>query len=216
MNQPSRIRGTYDPDQTRQALLAAATELFGQRGFAGASTGEIASRAGVNKAMINYHFGGKAGLYASILQEIFGEMTVELAALADSGLSPEKKLGRFIEAFGAKAKAHPQIIPMVLREMLTPDSPVREQFLPLILRFFGTLGAIIDEGVQQGVIRQVDPLLTHMALVGSLVFFFATEPTRLAFKAKNLVPFPLPDPGQFTEFIKDLYVRGLLTSPGRS
>ena len=43
---------------TREALLAAGTELFAERGYDGVPVWEIADRAGVNKAMISYHFGG--------------------------------------------------------------------------------------------------------------------------------------------------------------
>ncbi|MCP4657706.1 MAG: helix-turn-helix transcriptional regulator, partial [bacterium] len=56
-----RPRGHYDAAATREALLEAATELFAERGFDGAKVEAIARRAGVNKAMISYHFGGKQG-----------------------------------------------------------------------------------------------------------------------------------------------------------
>ena len=49
-------------ESTREALLAAATELFGRRGYDGVSVEEIAQCAEANKATISYHFGGKAAL----------------------------------------------------------------------------------------------------------------------------------------------------------
>ena len=39
---------------------------FAEKGFAGARVGEIAQRAGVNKQLISYYFGGKDGLYREI------------------------------------------------------------------------------------------------------------------------------------------------------
>jgi TetR/AcrR family transcriptional regulator len=55
-----------DADRSRQLLLAAALEEFAARGFAGARVQDIADRAGVNKQLINYYFGGKEGLYREI------------------------------------------------------------------------------------------------------------------------------------------------------
>ena len=52
-------------DATRAALVAAALKLLGDKGFEATSTREIAAEAGVNIAMIAYHFGGKEGLRAA-------------------------------------------------------------------------------------------------------------------------------------------------------
>jgi AcrR family transcriptional regulator len=47
----------------RELLLAAASELFGERGYAGTSTKDIAERAGVTEPMLFRHFGSKANLF---------------------------------------------------------------------------------------------------------------------------------------------------------
>ena len=57
-------------DQARAALIRAGAELFAERGLDGASTREIAARAGQNVASIAYHFGGKDGLYLAVAQEL--------------------------------------------------------------------------------------------------------------------------------------------------
>jgi AcrR family transcriptional regulator len=63
---PSSARG----DQTREALVDAAIEIFGRDGFRAASTRSIADAAGVNQALIGYHFGGKPGLYLAAFERI--------------------------------------------------------------------------------------------------------------------------------------------------
>jgi AcrR family transcriptional regulator len=50
-------------DATRQKLLIAAIDVFGQYGFDGTTTRALASAAGVNLQAIPYYFGGKEGLY---------------------------------------------------------------------------------------------------------------------------------------------------------
>jgi AcrR family transcriptional regulator len=56
--------------ETRLRLLAVAIDIFGTHDFDSASTRQIAEAAGVNVASINYHFGGKEGLYAACVEHI--------------------------------------------------------------------------------------------------------------------------------------------------
>lgn len=50
---------------TRAALLTAAREVFAEQGYNGATVRAIASRAGVDAAMVNHWFGGKEGLFTT-------------------------------------------------------------------------------------------------------------------------------------------------------
>ena len=52
-------RKGIDPGTTRAAVTAAAADAFSQRGFDGVIVDDIARAAGVNKAMIYYHFEDK-------------------------------------------------------------------------------------------------------------------------------------------------------------
>lgn len=55
-----------DAERTKGRIVQAAIEEFAAKGFAGARVSEIAARAGVNKQLISYYFGGKEGLYTAI------------------------------------------------------------------------------------------------------------------------------------------------------
>lgn len=73
------------PD-TRTRLIAAASDLFAGRGFAGTTIRDIAERAGVNVAASNYHFGSKQELYLEVARAQFAQVS---ARLADRGAVPE-------------------------------------------------------------------------------------------------------------------------------
>lgn len=62
-----------DAERTRSALLDAAVVEFGAKGLAGARVDVIAARAGVNKQLISYYFGGKQGLYDAILERWYAQ-----------------------------------------------------------------------------------------------------------------------------------------------
>src|SRR4028118_1384099 len=56
-------------DATKSKLLEAAGEEFADKGFEGAKVRSICSRAGVNNAAVNYHFGDKEQLYVQAVLE---------------------------------------------------------------------------------------------------------------------------------------------------
>ena len=66
---------------TRERILRAALEAFSEDGFDGATTREIASRAGVPLGLLQYHFGGKARLWRAAVDRAFAELRAGLEAI---------------------------------------------------------------------------------------------------------------------------------------
>ena len=62
-----------DTARTRGKLLAAAGEIFAEKGFRDATIAEICTRAGANVAAVNYHFGSKENLYVAAWRHAFSE-----------------------------------------------------------------------------------------------------------------------------------------------
>jgi AcrR family transcriptional regulator len=61
-------------EQTRDALLDAALLVFAREGFRSANLREIAQAAGVNPALIGYHFRSKQGLYLAVFERMTGQL----------------------------------------------------------------------------------------------------------------------------------------------
>ncbi|MET8178627.1 helix-turn-helix domain-containing protein [Streptomyces sp. NPDC005336] len=84
---PAPEERKLDPERSRRLLLEAAKEEFAQKGYAGARVQDIADRAGLNKQLINYYFGGKEGLYKELgrqrleHEESFNDPTIPLDEL---------------------------------------------------------------------------------------------------------------------------------------
>lgn len=73
---------TPDPaPDTRQRLLVAAVLVFAEKGFDGTGIREIALKAQANSSLVQYYFGGKAGLYRAALAFLFEQRGEGLAAL---------------------------------------------------------------------------------------------------------------------------------------
>ncbi len=99
-----------DADRTRRALLDAALVEFSAKGRAGARVSEIAARAGVNKQLISYYFGGKDGLYRALVERWLEQE----AGFGEPGLPLEELVARYVADSVAQRDLHR----LVLREGL--------------------------------------------------------------------------------------------------
>lgn len=212
---PTRSEPVRDPEGTRAALLDAATELFARRGFSGAKTEEIARLAGVNKAMINYHFGGKLGLYQEVLATLFAQSSARLLELLDEG---EKErcdvlLRRFVEILAEGFASRPMLPSLALREAMAGAKNVDERALPHMGVIHTVLEEIIRRGVDEGVFRPVNSRAAHTSIMGTLIYFLAVEPyrRRLVATGHHRARLSLEE---MVHHIQEVMVRGLTAEGG--
>ena len=198
-----------DSEYTRQALIDAGTDLFASHGFDGAKVDRIARKARVNKAMINYHFGGKAGLYRAILLSLFAAMLEKIGPLRASTEPADVLLRNFVGEFSEIVARRPGLPVMLLREVLSGGRHLDRETLPGFAAVFSVVREILERGIREGVFRPVDPLLTHLSLVGSLLFFFVTTPIRDRLISGGYVPWKTPEPEAYVRHVQDLMTRAL-------
>jgi AcrR family transcriptional regulator len=74
---------TRPSDITRERILKAAQRLFADRGYKDTSVRAVVTRARVNQAAINYHFGGKDELYREVLRATLRALTEQQLAHAE-------------------------------------------------------------------------------------------------------------------------------------
>jgi AcrR family transcriptional regulator len=111
-----------DPAETRRGILRAAEESFATAGFVGATTRQVAARAGVNVATLHYHFGNKERLYRAVLDAASGaELTVPLA-----GRAPAERLAAVVEALWDFGAAHPALPRLSLLHRLAGPASTTE------------------------------------------------------------------------------------------
>ena len=94
---------------TKDRILGAAEELFAQFGFAGTSLRQVTSRADVNIAAVNYHFGSKENLVNEVFRRRMDEMSTQrLAALQAAVEQHPGELEPILSAFVEPALAMAQ------------------------------------------------------------------------------------------------------------
>jgi TetR/AcrR family transcriptional regulator, regulator of cefoperazone and chloramphenicol sensitivity len=89
-------------DETRQRIIDAAVKLFGEHGFAGASTRDIAAAAGVNAPALQYYFENKEGVYQACAEYITNDLRDRFAPAmrqANEVLKGNGDMDALIDAF---------------------------------------------------------------------------------------------------------------------
>jgi AcrR family transcriptional regulator len=105
----------------REAILAAAEEVFARRGYHGAALEDIAQAAGISKALIYEHFASKRELHASLLNAHVEEIFQRLQASAAPGQPGEERLRRGIDAFLSFVEEHREAWRALFRDAADPE-----------------------------------------------------------------------------------------------
>ncbi len=80
------------PERRRPLVLDAAQRIFVERGYAGASMDELASRAGVTKPVVYELFGSKDGVFEACVDRSIERLAEDIAAAVRSETEPEARL----------------------------------------------------------------------------------------------------------------------------
>ena len=160
---------------TREAVFQAAARLFSAKGFEGVSVDDIAEAAGVNKAMIYYHFADKLALYRAIIADMLQAMGARVTAIVGAPIGPGAKLDRFIENFVRLADERPWLPTLMLREVTAGAPNLDVETLTHIRTVFLGFSRILAEGAAAGVFRPIHPVLAYTSVVGPLIMNAARE-----------------------------------------
>src|SRR3954463_5536864 len=117
--QPARKR--LSAEDRRAAILDSALEVFSRRGYNGASIDEIATAAGISKALIYEHFPSKRDLHVSLLERHTQDIFVRLAQTADTKDPGEVRLRNGVNAFLEWAETHRDAFRLLFRDTFEPD-----------------------------------------------------------------------------------------------
>jgi AcrR family transcriptional regulator len=168
-------------NQTTRRILKAAATIFSEVGFAGARVDQIAKCAGVNKATIYYHIGDKQALYARVIHNLFGDAADRFEHNISKVQSPVEKLKSFIRTVVDTVERHPELAAIMLREQASGGRDFPEMVAQDLASLIGILTSILQEGTKKGVFIESVPIIVHMMIIGTIVFFKMSSPIRAKF-----------------------------------
>jgi TetR/AcrR family transcriptional regulator len=165
-------------EDVKRDLVAAARELFARRSFGEVGIRELSRAAGVTPGMISYYFGGKQGLYEAMLAAVFEDLLAHVRELAAQPAETTAPLAGLVRLYAATLTAQPWLPALLLREIITGDPGVRARFVERFAhQAAALLPRLVSAEIASGALRKdLDPVLTLFALVGSTVFPFLVHP----------------------------------------
>lgn len=140
-------------DITKEKILAAAEEVFSEKGIAGARVDEIAELSGVNKRMIYVYFGNKEQLYESVLRRVYGSLA-DMESGFDVSLPADEALRKIILDSFRNLEQNPNFVSLVMRENLNRAKYVDTSgIVPIKSKSIVTVQTIIQKGISEGIFR---------------------------------------------------------------
>jgi len=159
------------PAAARKAsIIRSAAAIFGEKGFNGTKTREIAARAGVSEALIFKHFPSKEDLYAAILTE-----KSPLPGLLER-IKTLVEQRKDVEVFTMIAETivggapDPNLMRLILFSALESHELSDMFFQNHIRHFYDVLASYIEQRIEDGAFQPVPPLVAARAFMGMLIY----------------------------------------------
>ncbi len=192
-SQPSERATRPSANPTRDRILAAATDLFSERSFDGATTREIAARAGVTQPLLNYHFRSKEELWRAAVDSLFDllnqTMNERAAGLrgVDEITSAKLRVREFI-TFSAR---NPQLHRIIMQESKA-DGPRMDYLVDRHVRPIYELTTEMFESLaRRGAVPAIPAAHLYYILTGAGPTMFVLAPecraTQLARSLRRIV-----------------------------
>lgn len=168
---------------TESRILAAALEVFAERGFDGARTRDIAERAGANLGLLTYYFGDKEQLWKAAVTRAFAELQAELGAelAADPHDDELAELERIVRRFVRFVAARPAFMQLMNDEGRRDEPRMRWLADTLVRPLFEGLRQRVARAQRLGLLPPIAPVHLHYIVLGAagLVFSQAAECRRI-------------------------------------
>lgn len=153
-------------DETRQRIIEAAAQVFGEKGYARATTRALAAAAGVNEVTLFRHFGNKQGLFAAVTEKYAGPAVTTALEAQFSG-----DYHRDLLTVGSQLMQMLLERKEVLRMMLCEASHFPEVQAVMVenpRQIRRMLARYLEQQIERGLVRSLHPEATAQAFAGML------------------------------------------------
>jgi len=154
----------------KEHIINTAIELFAERGFEGTSIRDLAAKADVNIAMVNYYFGSKEKLFEALIEHKASYMRERLEEIINNTTKSDiEKIDSVIEIYVNRILSEHSYHRLIHQEIMLQQ---REFVHNSIIKLFSTnlqiIKSIIEEGIKKKVFKKVDPELTVSSITGTI------------------------------------------------
>ena len=178
-NVPTAERATRpSADATRDRILEAAIDLFSEQSFDGASTREIAQRAGVTQPLVNYHYRSKDDLWRAAVDALFERLNTTMATRNDGlrGVDAVTTAKLVVREFITFSARNPELHRIITQESKT-DSHRMDYLVDRHVRpLYEETVAMFERLAREGAVPPVPPAHLYYILTGAGPTMFVLGP----------------------------------------
>ena len=203
-----RTRAAAEPEATtRERILAAALDVFAERGFDGARVRDIADRAGANLGLLTYYFSDKQQLWQAAVGSAFAELADDLGAVvADESDDDFADLDRIVRHFVRFVARRPAFMQLMNDEGKRDSARMRWLADTHVRPLYAGLRRRIERAQARGALPGMDPVHLHYIVLGAAGLIFSQRP-----ECRRITGVDPTDPA-FAEAHADAIVRLLIAS----
>lgn len=153
----------------KEQILECAEELFAEHGYDGTSVRQLASKAGVNIAMISYYFGSKEELFANLVEYRSSFIRERIQGLQVTNASPIEKMNQLVDLYVDRVFSQFRFHRILHRQIsLQRRTDLNEMILSILMKNVEEARKLIKEGVEKGDFREVDVDMLIVTLTGTI------------------------------------------------
>ncbi|TVR41253.1 MAG: TetR/AcrR family transcriptional regulator [Bacteroidia bacterium] len=160
---------------TEKKIFDAATELFLEKGVDRTSVREIANKAEINLALMNYYFRSKENLFDTIFSSLVKKNSEELIRILNSDLELFEKIEQYVEVYIEMLSENPLLVSFVMAILHRSRERITE--MKAISSLYATdqfTKQLLDEA-KKGNIRRTDPTHFFVDMLSLIAFPFAIK-----------------------------------------
>lgn len=162
-------------------IMDVAIELFAEKGFTETSVRQIAEKAEVNVAMINYYFGSKKELLESIFEYQLANKTISLEKImSNPALDPVQKIDAYLDYFIESAFSSLKFNKIVVKRTTTEvdrESKIFKLVVESRAQYRKIIEAVIVQGQKEQLFRDnIDIVLMSAIFVGTVNHVLSNVP----------------------------------------
>lgn len=211
MSSDSKPRWERRKEARPQELLAAALDLFVERGYAATRLDDVAAQAGVSKGTLYLYFANKEELFKAVVRENVVPVLGEFEGIIDAYEGPSYELLRQIalgwwERFGNTKLSG--IAKLIMAESCNFPEVTQFYHDEVISRVKTMVARMLESGIQRGEFKQLDVSQATNVLIAPVIMLMMWKHS---FSACHVEPI---SPDQYLNTYIDLFLNGLLVRNG--
>lgn len=196
---------TADDASARDRILEMAGAQFAEHGFDGISVADIAAATGISTGLIYYHFKDKQTLYETVVRESVHLLEDVAVGTLRAEARPVERIRAFVVEYMGLLEGRPAVMRLLVRSFTDTSGHLPAHVLMRTASTIDRVQTVIEEGIECGEFRPVDPHLAAtalFALVNTLMTARILETPR--------EPWSNTTVEQQAAFMTDLFLKGVM------